>query len=612
MTVYIIKCLTVKNHGMNENLIYSSEVLIMKKGNGFIYNSIKGIHIMFHAEPKMLLLHIFFTFLHGLSWTLQVVFTQRFFDSAQDLVQKNVDLTSSIFALLCMIASYAFCQVMNGVDNCHARILNAAIAKHINQSIFKRIDELDCIEFEDANRLNNINKAMNGGVNIVWVCLTLLDTVFFYTTYFILMGTYLFTLKPILSISILAIFIPCLISNVIQIRTFKNLEDISAPVRRECNYYESCASDVRETRLLGATDYFKKLFYSCLKKLNKLTLRAQLKKSAISLLSDSITVIGYGMILFMIFVFVLRQEITVGAFAAVLASIGRLFSFMSEVISERISWASENVAALDNYMSFVAENTADESESITCQQSDIILNGVEFKYPESKKYALKNINLTIKSGQTIAIVGENGSGKTTLCRLLLGIFSPTKGQILIGSTPIGKVSNENRSAVFQNYCKYKMTLEDNITISNTSRICEDAEVESVLNKVGIALDDKNLLNGIKTMLGRDFDGVELSGGQWQRVAIGRGIYRFYDYIVLDEPTSAIDPLEETRLYKQFVNICEGKTAVVVTHRLGSAKIADCIVVMKDGTIVEQGTHTDLIAQNGEYKRMYDMQSQWYV
>lgn len=584
----------------------------MKKGNGFICNSIKGIRIMLQAEPKMLLLHIFFTFLHGLSWTLQVVFTQRFFDSAQNLVQKNVDLTSSMIALLCMIASYAFCQVMNGVDNCHARILSLAITRHTNQSIFKRIDKLDCIDFEDTKRLDYINKAMNGGGNLVWVCLTLLDTVFFYTTYFVLMGIYLFTLKPILSISILAIFIPCLISNIIQIKTFRDLENISAPIRRECDYYESCASDVRETRLWGATDYFKKLFYSCLMKINKLTLRAQLKKNAINLLLDSITVIGYGVILFMIFVFVLRQEITVGAFAAVLASIGRLFSFMSEVISERIRWASENVAALDNYMSFVAENTVNESERINCGQSDIILNGVEFKYPASDKYALKNVNLTIKGGQTLAIVGENGSGKTTLCRLLLGIYSPTKGQILIGSTPIENVSNENWSAVFQNYCKYKMTLKENITISNKRRTSEDAEIEYVCEKSGIVLEDEKLLNGIETMLGRDFDGAELSGGQWQRVAIARGIYRSCGFIVLDEPTSAIDPLEETRLYKEFVNICEGKTAIVVTHRLGSVKIADCIVVMKDGVIVEHGTHADLIAQNGEYKRMYDMQSQWYV
>ena len=115
-----------------------------------------------------------------------------------------------------------------------------------------------------------------------------------------------------------------------------------------------------------------------------------------------------------------------------------------------------------------------------------------------------------------------------------------------------------------------------------------------------------------TMLGREFDGAELSGGQWQRVAIARGIVRPCSLIVLDEPTSAIDPLEETRLYHDFVKICSGKTALLVTHRLGSAKIADSIIVMKDGCIVEKGTHAELLSHDGEYKRMYEIQSRWYA
>jgi ATP-binding cassette subfamily B protein len=584
----------------------------MRKSDGFIYNSMIGIRIMLNSEPKMLSLHCFFTVLHGLSWTLQVIFTQKFFDSAQNLVQKNTNITDCITALICMIAAYAFCQVMNGVDNCHARILNLAIARHTNQSLFRHIDQLNCIEFEETKRLDFIKKAMGGGGNIVWVCLSLLDIVFFYATYFVLMGVYLFTLKPVLSVSILAIFIPCLISNIIQIKTFKELENNTAPIKRECDYYESCVSDIRETRLWGATDYFKNLYYSCLKKLNILTLQAQLKKNLVNLLLDSITVIGYGAILFMIFILVLRQEITVGAFAAVFTSISRLFSFMSEVISERISWATENVPALNNYISFISECTSNESKKIISKASNIILRDVSFSYPNTEKNAVKNIDLTVKSGQTIAIVGENGSGKTTLCRLLLGLYSPTEGQISVDGIPVEHISNENSSAIYQNYCKYKMTLKENIVISCTNRLTEDTEIESFCKQAGIILDDDRLADGIETMLGRDFDGAELSGGQWQRVAIARGIYRPCDFIVLDEPTAAIDPLEESRLYNEFVNICDGKTAVLVTHRLGSVKIADFIIVMKDGIIVEHGTHTELIKQNGEYKRMYDIQSQLYV
>jgi ATP-binding cassette subfamily B protein len=438
----------------------------MRKGKGFIFTGAKSIGVIFSAEPKIVFLHSLFTVLHGLSWALQMLFTQRFFDATQSFAQKSIDMTSCVIALVGMVASYAFCQTMNGVDNCHARILNLAIARHINQKLFKCIDKLGCIDFESTHKLNYINKAIDGGANIAWISLTVLDIIFFYGTYFVFISSFLFAMKPILSISILAIFTPCLLSNIIQTQMVRDLETASVPIRRECEQYERYTTDIRETRLYGATDYFKRLYFSCLKKLNKLLFKAQLRKNTITLLSDSITVIGYGSIILMIFLFVLRQEITIGAFAAVLATVGRFFSFMSEVISERIGWASENIATAENYISFISDNTVDESERVKVEHADIILKNIGFTYPTSTKPVLHDINLTIEKGQTIAIVGENGSGKTTLSKLILGIYPPSKGNIFIGGVPIEKASNENISAVYQDYCRYKMTLRQNITISN--------------------------------------------------------------------------------------------------------------------------------------------------
>jgi ATP-binding cassette subfamily B protein len=583
----------------------------MLKRSGFIKNSIKGIQIVFRHEPRKLIANNFISFLHGLSWILQVVFMQRFFDSAQNLVESNTTLLATFVALFLMIASYVFCQIMNGVDSCHAKILDLAVAKHINQNIFKKIASLNCLEFEDTERLDYINKAQNGGRNLVWVSLTLLDTFFFYTKYFLFMSIFLFTLNPVLILSVLAIFIPCLISNIIQIKTFRNLEDEAAPIRRESNYYESCACDIRETRLLGATEYFKQMFFSSLIHLNKLVFRAQLKKNITSLVFDAISIVGYGAILFMIFVLVLRQEISIGAFVAVLASIGRFFSFMNEVISERLRWASENVASVDNYISFVTENN-DDFIKISHEGANIDIKNVSFAYPATNKYALNDISFLINKGETLAIVGENGSGKTTLCRLILGLYQPTKGEIFINNTPIKNVSFENWSAIYQNFCKYKMTLKENVAIGSFEKNTDDEYIKTICENSGVDLIDEKLTDGINTMLSRDFNGTEMSGGQWQRIAIARGIFRDSDFIILDEPTSAIDPIEETRMYNEFMDICKNKTAIIVTHRLGSVKIADRILVLKDGYITECGTHKELISQNGEYKRMYDMQSKWYV
>ena len=219
--------------------------------------------------------------------------------------------------------------------------------------------------------------------------------------------------------------------------------------------------------------------------------------------------------------------------------------------------------------------------------------------------------MTIKNVQTLAIVGENGSGKTTLCRLNLGIYEPTIGDILFGNISVRDLTRENDSAIFQNYCRYKMTLKENICISQTNTTPTEKSLADICTQSGLSLNDEKLFDGLDTMLGRDFNGVELSSGQWQRVAIARGLFRASNFIVLDEPTSAIDPIEESRLYNDFMKICRNKTAVIVTHRLGSVKIADRIIVLKDGKIAEDGTHNELIAIGGEYKRMFEIQSKWY-
>lgn len=193
-----------------------------------------------------------------------------------------------------MILAYALSQVMNGVDNCHAEILNLPVTKYVNLQIFRKIDTLSCAAFEDTQKLDQLNKAVNGGKNLMWIAGTLTDSVFFYTTYFLSMGAYLFTLKPILCVSILLVFLPSLCSNFIQLRTFRHLEDLSAPIRRECDYYEQCAADLKDTRILGITGYFKNLFSKALRQLNRLMFRAQLKKSTVNLVMKVITTIGYG------------------------------------------------------------------------------------------------------------------------------------------------------------------------------------------------------------------------------------------------------------------------------------------------------------------------------
>ena len=198
---------------------------------------------------------------------------------------------------------------------------------------------------------------------------------------------------------------------------------------------------------------------------------------------------------------------------------------------------------------------------------------------------------------------------------MTGIYLPDEGEICYGGIDIKGVSLasiiKNISAVFQKYQRYQMTLRENIQISSVDMEAEEATLDKVCAQAGIDKNENSFNNGYTTMLSREFDGVDLSGGQWQRVAIAWGYFRPHQLIVLDEPTAAIDPIEETKIYKRFSEISKEKTAVIVTHRLGSVKLADKILVMKQGRLVEQGTHAALLNANGEYSRLYMSQEQWY-
>jgi len=237
-----------------------------------------------------------------------------------------------------------------------------------------------------------------------------------------------------------------------------------------------------------------------------------------------------------------------------------------------------------------------------------------FQYPMQKGYAIKNVSFTIPSKSTVAIVGQNGSGKTTLIKLLTGLYLATSGTVKLGKHDTKDISMQtlfkNTSTVFQNFQKYKMTLSENVSISQTDSRHDTHKVEESLKIAEFTMDDR-FTSGYDTMLSREFDGIELSEGQWQRIAIARGYFKDHTLIVLDEPTASIDPIEETQIYKKFQDISQAKTSVVTTHRLSAAKISDIILVMKDGELIESGTHEELMKLDGHYAMMYKSQAEWY-
>lgn len=596
-----------------------------RKGHFFI-SYFHGLQILFRARPAGMVVYILGSAVHGLSWALEILCMQRFFDIIYQTAAGEALMEQAFLWLALLGLSYVFSQFMNGAFNCYGQILNKKLTRSVNELLFDRVNAMELRDFERVEELERLERAVKGGEVLFWVCTTILDLIFYYGVYFAFVGGYMILQEPMLGCAILLIFLPCLLSKAADYFIFQEKEEEAAAVRRHAGYYERCLTDpeyFKETRLLGAGRRFYALYTDMLKSLGRLEWRAKKRKSAVELALSTVTVVCYCMILYMLFAFVMNGSITVGVFAAILGSLSRMYSNMDEIISERIGWASENGAAVDNFIRFVEEPAGEKRKAEIGDFQNITLKEVSFTYPGAAAPAVDGISLSLKKGETLAVVGENGSGKTTLCRLLMGLYTPDTGSVSFDGVSSEQIQFTGISAVFQNFCRYQMKVRENVEISEPEkkRLTKDSAEDSALlgnglaglcRWAGIALERETYPDGLETMLGRDFGGTELSGGQWQRLSMARGLYRNHRLIVLDEPTAALDPLEETRVYRQLREMCREKTAVIVTHRIASSRIADRIVVLKDGKIVQEGSFAELSEKEGEYRRMYLEQGKWYT
>ncbi len=243
---------------------------------------------------------------------------------------------------------------------------------------------------------------------------------------------------------------------------------------------------------------------------------------------------------------------------------------------------------------------------------------VGFQYPGQKEWALRNISLTIPEGQSLALVGHNGAGKTTLIKLLTRLYDPTEGSIFLDGIDLKDWDREllraRTSVVFQDFNRYQLSLGENVGLGSVRYLEDDQRIQKALELSGGAEIFATLQQGLKTPLGRWFlDGVELSGGQWQKVALARAFMREEaDILILDEPTAALDAEAEHAVFERFRQLTSGRTAILISHRFPTVRMADRIIMIENGRITEQGTHDSLLAAGGRYAKLFSLQAQGYV
>ena len=332
--------------------------------------------------------------------------------------------------------------------------------------------------------------------------------------------------------------------------------------------------------------------------------------------------LAVGVVIAGIAALIVQGRLTVGYFAAFVAAAERLQVELALVFAEtaKMDVNLRHMVDLLDYLDMEVEEHGDsrtERAASSATPAVVRFEGVSFMYPGSRTPVLRGVDLEFRPGERVSLVGRNGAGKSTMAKLLLGLYRPTSGRITIDGVDMNDIEPSERrrrvAAVFQDYVRFEITARENVGYGDLDKLDDIQAIEAAAVKAGAADFVQKLPNGYETVLGRAFEkeGQDVSAGQWQRLASARAYMRDASVLVLDEPTAALDARAEVEVYRRFRDMSEGKTVLLISHRLGSARLADRIVYLDDGRITEQGTHADLMELGGEYARLYSIQSEWY-
>lgn len=369
---------------------------------------------------------------------------------------------------------------------------------------------------------------------------------------------------------------------------------------------------VREIRVFGAAAYLKEKKYSIFKKYKSETVRQGIKSEGLRLMPDMVMAVAGGILAAAIALITGSKWGTAGDFVVLFQAATMLYSSLPGFVAlaGNLKTAAIRWNDLEIFLNLEEEEKSGKKDIARVSNLEVEADGLTFKYPGASKPAVNNVSFKIPAGCKVAIVGENGSGKSTLVKLLIGLYRPERGCVRWRSgkkeIPVSQIRH-SFSAVFQDYARFNLTIRENVALGDIGLLNDDAELKRALYKA----QSRSEAEMLDIRLGAGFGGIELSGGQWQRLATSRAYLHDGVFIFFDEPTAALDPKAEERAFDTFINMTRGKSAVLVTHRLGAVRLTDYILVLKDGELVEQGIHEELVEAGGEYARMYEMQASWY-
>ena len=547
---------------------------------------------------------------------VNTVLLQRIVNDILILLQKNRCHFILNTHLVILIAGVFSEVLLTGVDRYVEIRFDMQITDRLEKEIVRKYRKLDYSCYEDPQTYDSISRiSQNPGEKIRMIFWKLCEMV----RIIILLIGYLLIFQqasPLLVGIFLLFFPPMLYENYKAGCLWYDLYSRQTADERKIAYYERLLTgktSLAELKIYQATDYIEKLWKKQSSKLRKEKEETLIRVEKTLLRKSTFSALWYlcsgGVLLYG----VITGRISVSMFLVLFQTILNIVDTVNGLL-ETFGNFSREIQEMSYLHSFFAlKNIPERKGCIDRTVRRIRFEHVCFSYPNAGTETLHDISFELDLSKSTAIVGENGSGKTTIIKLLCGLYQPTSGRILFDEYDIRNLNNgeigKAIKVVFQDFFQYELTIRENIGFGNLARISHDLELQEVLDAVH--LEELKKL-GLDTSLGKlEHEGIDLSRGQWQRLAVGRIFLNDTGYAVLDEPTASVDPVSEYNMYQLFYLLLRSRGSLMISHRLASAKMADHILVLKNGTIAEQGNHTELMKNQELYHELFCRQAEWY-
>lgn len=600
--------------------------------NNYLYRSFK---FTFGVSPVSHILVLIEEIWQALFHSIAALLLSGFIDTVIAYSQKMVEAKSLLLYALSFASLYFLQELWSLVYNGTMNIgMYEKPNNYANLLIAEKASRLRLIEFEDANILN-MYKYAKDNIENEYVPYLVMRMIYIFCR-FIEIASLTFVISKfdwrlffVAGISV----IPYFITRLIRGKEMYKYKSIQIPEERKLNYLWSLFTDKstgKELRISRSDEYIKEKWLKKNKEVFDPFWKLKKKDAFSVLFCDMLSSLGYGIAVFICLYLALNKTISIGNFGAAIGAF-TMIQFCMRKLLEALGSISMYAAHTKHFFDFLdlAEEEAAESKKSSAESKKsaaefnnsacslkncIELKNVSFSYPNKDKKAIEDINLSIRKGETIALIGENGSGKTTLSKIILGLYEADEGSVLWDGSDLNFLDKDalykNISLTLQKPVQYNFSLRENVAISDLSRITEEVKIIEALkeNDADYLLEKTGGLDG---RLGRIFNGAELSGGEWQRLALSRCRFKNADFLILDEPTSALDPIEESLVLKRFISLIKNKTAVIISHRAGLCRLVDRVALMKEGRLIALGTHNELFSSCKEYRKLYSAQADLY-